>query len=716
MLPSVNFRALGIALAALLLASSPGCGSAGDEAPPASAASSDPSPATAEPAVASSTPTSAEPTAAKPKRPAHERPIPAFGGTTLDGRSLSTRDLLGKRYLLFLFNPDVDSAEAAADGLAAISSLRASNNFDILGIATGARRSAAEAFVAKHGLDFPILDDSTARIASMLRAPVPVLLATVDGEGYVIFTTGWPENSGIGTDAVEATARRMLRLPDTPTPTRPVLGTHPPAPDFSGTDLDGTPFTLSAQRGQAVLLIFFLHTCPHCHHALEFLKTALPKLPEGQRPKLVGVSVVDRAYAVRERLVSDGLDFFPVLMDPDGSIREAYGANAGVPDLVLIDAEGRIVFRSNGWQDDRDPALFQMWLAKVGGAPIPMLLHKTGYSGTEFCSVCHDLEGTTHAFTQHAYAFDTLVKHGVDRDPECVSCHVVGFGQPGGYDLERPDPTLEGVGCESCHGRGGPHLSPGWVEGGDYAPRCMTCHDEKHSLGFDYATFWPRISHLGHADLVDLPLDQKLARIEALGAPRKSVLPSDAAFVGSDACQSCHPKEFETWAAGGHAKAGATLVAKGAAGDADCLACHTTGYGRVGGFPKGGALADHGDLGRVGCESCHGPGGDHVGKDARRTGTIVSLTDKCDSCVILQICGGCHDDANDPGFEFEVIDKIERQRHGTIVPAAGASKSAAGGPLRDLSDATLLVALEHALAGPPDGRDETPALEDRATR
>jgi hypothetical protein len=39
--------------------------------------------------------------------------------------------------------------------------------------------------------------------------------------------------------------------------------------------------------------------------------------------------------------------------------------------------------------------------------------------------------------------------------------------------------------------------------------------------------------------------------------------------------------------------------------------------------------------------------------------------------VILQICGGCHDDANDPGFEFEVRDKIEAQRHGTIEPGTG---------------------------------------------
>jgi len=54
---------------------------------------------------------------------------------------------------------------------------------------------------------------------------------------------------------------------------------------------------------------------------------------------------------------------------------------------------------------------------------------------------------------------------------------VVGFGQPGGYALDAPSRVLEDVGCEACHGRGGPHLSPAFVVEGDYAPRCLACHD-----------------------------------------------------------------------------------------------------------------------------------------------------------------------------------------------------------------------------------------------
>jgi hypothetical protein len=145
--------------------------------------------------------------------------------------------------------------------------------------------------------------------------------------------------------------------------------------------------------------------------------------------------------------------------------------------------------------------------------------------------------------------------------------------------------------------------------------------------------------------------------------------------VGSGACRSCHEAEYATWAAQPHARAVASLEAKGEASNADCLRCHVTGLGRPGGFPKGGAAAEHPDLAAVGCESCHGPGGEHVKEGARRTGTIVSLGDKCDSCVILQLCGACHDESNDPGFEFAVEAKIDRQRHGTIEAGTGKPKA-----------------------------------------
>jgi hypothetical protein len=118
----------------------------------------------------------------------------------------------------------------------------------------------------------------------------------------------------------------------------------------------------------------------------------------------------------------------------------------------------------------------------------------------------------------------------------------------------------------------------------------------------------------------------------------------------------------------------ASLSKSGESSNAECLQCHTTAYGKAGGFPENGSAKSHPDLGRVGCEDCHGPGSEHIVEGSPKLGNIVSLGDKCDSCVILQICGRCHDEANDPGFEFEVQEKIDAQRHGTIEAGTGQPK------------------------------------------
>jgi hypothetical protein len=217
-------------------------------------------------------------------------------------------------------------------------------------------------------------------------------------------------------------------------------------------------------------------------------------------------------------------------------------------------------------------------------------------------------------------------------------------------------------------------------------------------LGFEYAAFLPKVSHAANAHILALPSEERRRIVEARGGIRtEDLLPTTARHVGSDACSGCHAKEYENWAAGPHARAVASLEAKNKAGDPSCLKCHTTGWGRDGGFSLGDRVAEHPDLARVGCESCHGPGGDHVEESATKRGTIVSLGDKCDSCVILKICGSCHDDANDPSFEFEVQVKIDKIRHGTIEAGTGKPLPSAKVSARAVSpsDAALIA---HAFA------------------
>lgn len=644
-------------------------------------------------AAAKATETSAK-TAPAARR---ERPLPAFSGSTLEGQPLAVSDFLGQRLLVFFFDPSTEESAPAGRAVVAIAGLQGKNNFRILGVSTGGSTPQARAYVTENHIEFPVLNDASGSIAKHLGLSVSAAMLVVDAEGYVIGGMGGVAKGADDPAAtLEEHLRESLRLPAAEPPLlEPGLGEYPTAPDFEAVTLDGETIRLSDLRGQPVVLIFFLYTCPHCHHAMKFLRGQLDGLAEAARPAVLGVSVSGSPSAVRAELKSKGFDFFPVVSDPDGRLRTLYGVVGGVPDILLIDKQGRIRARSQGWRDDRDPPLMRMRLAQLAGQPVPMLLHQTGYSGNEFCGVCHEEEAETWRFTRHAQAYDTLVKHAAERDAECVSCHVVGFDQKGGFHLDAPAPWLEDVGCEACHGRGGPHLSPNRVAGDDYKAVCVTCHDPKHSLGFDYATFRPIISHAANAHLLQLSPSEKRAKLAELGTSRKPLFP-DAALVGSEACQGCHPSEYATWEAGPHGQSMASLASKGKAREADCQKCHTTGFGQPDGFPSGADPTAHADLARVGCESCHGPGGNHVAKGARRAGTIVSLTDKCDTCVILQICSGCHDDANDPGFEFAVDEKIEAQRHGTIEPSTG-SPQARLAPVRD-DTLDRLAIVERALA------------------
>jgi peroxiredoxin len=584
---------------------------------------------------------------ARSTTPASERrgvPVPAFEGATLDGAPLSITQLLGKRTLLWGFNPEIAAARTVATALAAIAPERVSANFQIAGFAQGSNAETTRAFLRDAGLDFTtLLDGSGAFATKVYRQAPPMWAILMDADGNLVAETSYfPVDGSEPARAIEHNFRQWLRIAPP--------GELPLAPDFSAEQFDGKgTFRLSSLRGQPMILMFFLYTCPHCHDALKFLKEALPTLG-AKRPRLIGVSTYGSELSVKSELESQGIDIFDaILRDDDVSIRNKYGALQGVPVVLLIDAQGRIQARTQGWRNDRDPALNRMRIAKLVGAEPPMLLSQGGYSGNDFCTVCHTGEAQTWEVTQHAVALTTLAKHGADGRSECVTCHVVGYGQSGGYAIAKPEPALENVGCETCHGRGGPHLSPGHVAGGNYEPQCASCHTPEHSLGFQYATFLPRVSH---AALARLSPDEKRAFLAERGKPRTDLLPQDVARVGSEACATCHAQEFAKWQAHPHARS----------------------------TPE------------VGCETCHGGGANHVAEGAQRDGTITSLADKCGSCAITQLCGSCHTEEKEPGFQFAIKQKIEHQRHSDR-PLQGLVTTA-------LPTASVAAALEAALAVP----------------
>ncbi len=121
--------------------------------------------------------------------------------------------------------------------------------------------------------------------------------------------------------------------------------------------------------------------------------------------------------------------------------------------------------------------------------------------GADSCRTCHLEEHNQWLETKHAYAFNTLKQVQRSLHPNCVPCHVTGFGNNSGYGFGNPSNELyEGVQCESCHGPGGLHVSD---PVGPYIKKqvdqtvCLECHDQEHSLGFSEVVqlHFPDIDH-----------------------------------------------------------------------------------------------------------------------------------------------------------------------------------------------------------------------------
>jgi hypothetical protein len=85
--------------------------------------------------------------------------------------------------------------------------------------------------------------------------------------------------------------------------------------------------------------------------------------------------------------------------------------------------------------------------------------------------------------------------------------------------------------------------------------------------------------------------------------------PPNQTYIGTTKCAACHFEQFLDWRQQQekHSKAFDVLPAQ-YRNNAECLKCHTTGYGEKTGFA---AAADK-HLAGVTCEACHGPGSTHA--------------------------------------------------------------------------------------------------------
>lgn len=150
--------------------------------------------------------------------------------------------------------------------------------------------------------------------------------------------------------------------------------------------------------------------------------------------------------------------------------------------------------------DSKASELYKTYLRRVSSEHLLEKVARSAgprFAGSEKCGSCHQSAMRVWRSSGHAHALATLEHEGHERDPDCVSCHVVGLKFKTGFRSRSATPNLAFVGCESCHGGGAAHASaPLKVR----LPKvteisCRSCHSLENSPKFDFDKYWPKIRH-----------------------------------------------------------------------------------------------------------------------------------------------------------------------------------------------------------------------------
>jgi hypothetical protein len=221
----------------------------------------------------------------------------------------------------------------------------------------------------------------------------------------------------------------------------------------------------------------------------------------GHKSRYVGVlgafrtGKADRPFDLRYQLVPIGEEY-----------ETAKGREATNPVMVLMEEYAKDVKRGN-------------YLARSPRSVHPLQNEFPGarYVGSKRCANCHKAEYKVWKDSKHAHAYKTLVDTPNPSlrqyDPECVTCHVVGFAYKTGYHDEVTTPLLKDVGCESCHGPGSAHVADtdnlkireamnpwkavpaGRLRDLQIDKFCQSCHDIDNDVHWDFTKNWPKVVH-----------------------------------------------------------------------------------------------------------------------------------------------------------------------------------------------------------------------------
>jgi len=121
------------------------------------------------------------------------------------------------------------------------------------------------------------------------------------------------------------------------------------ATDFTLRDIDGNQVTLSALKGNVVVMSFWATWCGPCKEEMPHLQKMLDeRKDDGLRILSISTDDARSASKVKPFIKKNGYGF-TVLLDKDSSVIGTYNPSKTLPYTVVVDREGNVAMVHSGY-------------------------------------------------------------------------------------------------------------------------------------------------------------------------------------------------------------------------------------------------------------------------------------------------------------------------------------------------------------------------------
>ena len=267
----------------------------------------------------------------------------------------------------------------------------------------------------------------------------------------------------------------------------------PSVEDLSFETAEGDRVSGEEFLGQGVVLVFFTSSCSKCTSKLPLLEEVRQTF-EAEGLTVVGLPIEGGGRALPG--LKRRFPFDWVWAGNAGELRTRLGSSR-IFDLFVFDREGKIAYQFLE-TDSRWRFHLEIGLGAILERSLDLGTVTNSFVGSMVCGMCHPVEWRQWVETGHAESSDTLRAAGRHQSIECIACHVTGERGRAARPWRLTPKEFQEVGCEECHGPGGPHRTQPFPEADLYGTSeasCVRCHDEKNSPDWNYAEYLKKVVH-----------------------------------------------------------------------------------------------------------------------------------------------------------------------------------------------------------------------------